>query len=83
VVKLPPLPPLMEPEGTFSYSQEPATLSYREPGKSSPHIHILFVSDPPSLCRVFQVSLYFSGDHGSAVVKVLCYKSQGRWFDPS
>ena len=23
------------------------------------------------------------GDRGSAVVKVLCYKSEGRWFDPS
>ena len=22
------------------------------------------------------------GDHGSTVVKVLCYKSEGRWFDP-
>ena len=24
-----------------------------------------------------------SGDCGSTVVKVLCYKSEGRWFDPS
>ena len=24
-----------------------------------------------------------SGDRGSTVVKVLCYKSKGRWFDPS
>jgi len=23
------------------------------------------------------------GDCGSTVVKVLCYKSEGRWFDPS
>jgi len=23
-----------------------------------------------------------SGDRGSTVVKVLCYKSKGRWFDP-
>jgi len=22
-------------------------------------------------------------NHGSTVVKVLCYKSEGRWFDPS
>ena len=22
-------------------------------------------------------------EHGSTVVKVLCYKSEGRWFDPS
>jgi len=25
----------------------------------------------------------FSGDRGSTVAKVLCYKSEGRWFDPS
>ena len=23
------------------------------------------------------------GDRGSTVVKVLCYKSEDRWFDPS
>ena len=23
------------------------------------------------------------GDHGSTVVSVMCYKSEGRWFDPS
>ena len=23
------------------------------------------------------------GDRGGAVVKALCYKSEGRWFDPS
>jgi len=26
---------------------------------------------------------YTSGDRGGTVVKVLCYKSEGRWFDPS
>ena len=26
---------------------------------------------------------YLAGDRGSTVVKVLCYKSEGRWFDPS
>jgi len=25
----------------------------------------------------------FCGDRGGTVVKVLCYKSEGRWFDPS
>ena len=25
----------------------------------------------------------YKGDRGSTVVKVLCYKSEGRWFDPS
>ena len=27
--------------------------------------------------------LCLRGDRGSTVVKVLCYKSEGRWFDPS
>jgi len=27
--------------------------------------------------------LHFLGDRGSTVVKVLCYKSEGRWFDPT
>ena len=25
----------------------------------------------------------YAGDRGSTVVKVQCYKSEGRWFDPS
>ena len=25
----------------------------------------------------------YIGDRGGTVVKVLCYKSEGRWFDPS
>jgi len=28
------------------------------------------------------VEMHF-GDHGGTVVKVLCYKTEGRWFDPS
>jgi len=27
--------------------------------------------------------MILSGDRGGTVVKVLCYKSEGRWFDPS
>ena len=30
----------------------------------------------------FAFRLYIFGDRGSTVVKVLCYKSEGRWFDP-
>jgi len=29
------------------------------------------------------VCMYICGDRGSKVVKALCYKSEGRWFDPS
>jgi hypothetical protein len=31
----------------------------------------------------FEGALHPLGDLGSAVVKVLCYKSEGLWFDPS
>jgi len=31
----------------------------------------------------YQYILFPYGDRGSTVVKVLCYKSEGRWFDPS
>ena len=31
----------------------------------------------------FRFILDVTGDRGSTVVKVLCYKSEGRWFDPS
>jgi len=38
-------------------------------------------------CTVHIVGLYNStptdGDRGNTMVKVLCYKSVGRWFDPS
>ena len=32
-----------------------------------------------------EINLVYSttGDRGGRVVKVLCYKSKGRWFDPS
>jgi len=33
--------------------------------------------------RPVLVSCFILAGRGSAVVKVLCYKSEGRWFDPS
>ena len=38
-----------------------------------------FAQKKPSYCSL-QILL---GDRGGTVVKVLCYKSEGRWFDPS
>ena len=32
--------------------------------------------------NLFDKVLYYIGDRGSTVVKVLRYKSDGRWFDP-
>ena len=34
---------------------------------------------PGEICGVLPAS---AGDRGGTVVKVLCYKSEGRWFDP-
>ena len=34
--------------------------------------------------HIYLLYIYiFYGDRGGTVVKVLCYKSEGRWFDPS
>jgi len=33
--------------------------------------------------QILPVLVYLSGDRGSTVSKVLCYKSEGRCFDPS
>jgi len=35
------------------------------------------------LRHTFLIQPPLPGDCGSTVVKVLCYKSEGRWFDPS
>ena len=37
-----------------------------------------------NFCAIFLWNIEKSfGDRDSTVVKVLCYKSEGRWFDPS
>ena len=44
----------------------------------------MVISLPVNKIRVdFLSYLSITGDRGSTVVKVLCYKSEGRWFDPS
>jgi len=63
-----------------------------------PHFHPVFFlrpfSPPPPLSFVRHAWLFVSftdltvvnsikGDRGGTVVKVLCYKSEGHWFDPS
>ena len=35
------------------------------------------------LTLLFHYILLKMGNRGSTVVKMLCYKSEGRWFDPS
>ena len=37
----------------------------------------------PTTQRICERTSKGLGDRGSTVVRVLCYKSEGRWFDPS
>ena len=37
----------------------------------------------PRIANIFAEYNQQEGDRGSTVVKVLCYRSVGRWFDPS
>jgi len=51
-------------------------------------IHRLVLIDVTEFSARYEFGLYviydnIRGDRGSTVVKVLCYKSEGRWFDPS
>ena len=57
--------------------------------------HLYKAWKPPSLLKVqiyisvvllddiFMLLYNKNGGHGGTVVKVLCYKSEGRWFNPS
>ena len=45
--------------------------------------HIPVQQHTVALGAHFCETLWRVGDRGSAMVKVLCYKSEGRWFDPS
>jgi len=66
-------------------------IQYTYTNKSSTHIlkHLnkMFISYglQPTIFKTVNTSTLHrsTGDHGSAVVKVLCYKSEGHWFDPS
>ena len=64
----------LAPTGIRSRTVYPVASRYTEP-LLSPHI--------TEILRDFTKSLSQTGDRGSTVVKVLCYKSEGRWFDPS
>jgi len=53
--------------------------------KSGGH-NFLESSEPVQACNGTALPLPFAlfmGDRSGTVVKVLCYKSEGRWFDPS
>jgi len=44
------------------------------------HVEVMFIQLLNLLERYY---VYLQGDRGSTMVRVLCYKSEGRWFDPS
>jgi hypothetical protein len=51
--------------------------------KKSGNLNFLEPSGPLQACNMTALPyLYIYIDHGSTVVKVLRYKSEGRWFDP-
>jgi len=41
------------------------------------------LEDFSKICREIPIVINIWGDRGSTVVKVLCYKSEVPWFDPS
>jgi len=43
----------------------------------------LEISASPRNIGIYMILFEQKGDRGSTVDKVLCYKSEGRWFDPS
>ena len=45
-------------------------------------IIIIIIINAYCSCTIKADNNYY-GDRGSTVVKVLCYKPEGRWFDPS
>ena len=76
---------------TPSAGFEPATPKNRAADDicSRPHgniIHILLIRNckrSSALYIYIYIYIYIYGDRGGTVVKVLCYKSESRWFDPS
>ena len=86
----------MEVQSLFPYLQEPAICLYKQPQQSfSSHpirckilfnivLQFLLISSKCYLSFGFPIKSLHTfplGDRGSTVVKVLCYKSEGRSFD--
>ena len=48
------------------------------------YFHIWSVYSRLAKIRITKFRIFLTrGDRGGTLVKVLCYKSEGRWFDPS
>ena len=63
----------------------PVSPSFSPASRHSVHTSVrsceLITTSSDLLCNIIELPLSY-GDRGSTVVKVLCYKSEGRWFDP-
>ena len=46
-------------------------------------VTIKYIGSSLGIGVIFSFCICCIGDRGNTVVKVLCYKSEGRWFDPS
>ena len=65
----------MEKERVCAYQ----SLQHRDNRVGPEYIYI----GRPDIDREYRFVHIGIGDRGGTVVKVLCYKSEGRWFDPS
>jgi len=67
---------------TFTLSKKKVVIVNDELGKMWSRIFLMCVC--VCVCvHILYIYIYIFGDRGSTVVKVLYYKSDGRWFDPS
>ena len=74
------LDPLLHVSAYMAIFRE-ATVSITQTHSKCSHSSITHCNVP--LYKTILHAQLIAGDRGSAVVKVLCYKSEGRWFDPS
>jgi len=47
------------------------------------HVQVFTVTNKQMSVLYYIINIVCLGDHSGTVVKVLCYKSEGRWFDLS
>jgi len=54
-----------------------------QPKQISVSVSLSLIHKQKASAEIFVILDRNTGDRGSTVVKVLCYKSEDRWFDPS
>jgi len=66
---------------TFSLTTSARLQGRRRPPTDGLSLNYIFFLNRSNITRFLWKHIYLYGDCGSTVVKVLCYKSEGRWFD--